>query len=86
MLPQTAPSAKNLCRDRENRDKAPPGVNNEVILASLEGKALHDKAKFASKGRTKAVVSPCEAILSGEATLASPITRNKALKAKPKTS
>ena len=47
---------------------------------------MHDKAKFASKGRTKAVASLCEVTLSGEVILASPITREKALKAKPKAS
>jgi len=56
------------------------------MLASLEGKALHSKAKFTSKGRIKAVVSPCEATFSGEAILALPITIMKALKAKPKAS
>jgi len=44
------------------------------------GKALHGKAKFTFKGRIKAVTLP------GEAILASPITRKKALKAKPKAS
>jgi len=83
-LSLTTPSAKNLCR--EARDKAPLRVNSEVILASFEGKALHDKFKFASKGRTKTVASPGEPTLSGEAILASPIIRKKALKAKPKAS
>jgi len=84
-----APSAKNLCREaideapsakdlcHEARDKAPLGANNEAILASLEGKALHCNAKFASKGRTKTVASSCEATISGEAILASPIAKKK---------
>jgi len=83
-LPLTAPSVKNFCR--EARDKASPSANNEAILTSLEEKALHGQAKFASKGKTKAVASPCEATLSGEVILASPITRKKALKARPKAS
>ena len=67
-LPLTTPSAKNLCR--EARDKAPLDANNEAILASLEGKALHDKAKFASKGRIKTVALPYKATLSCEVILA----------------
>jgi len=56
------------------------GANSEAILTSFKEKALHDKAKFTSKGRTKAVALPCEAIL------ASLITKKKAFKAKPKAS
>jgi len=79
------PSAKDLCR--EARDKAPLGANSKVILASLEGKTLHSEAKLAFKGRAKTVVSPCEATLSGEAILASPIAKKIAIcKAKPKAS
>jgi len=79
-----APSAKNFCR--EARNKAPLGANNEVNLTTLEEKALHDKAKFASKGRTEAATSLCDATLSGEAILASPITKKKSFKAKSKAS
>jgi len=78
------PSAKDLCR--EARDKAPLGANNEAILASLEGKAQHSKAKSASKGRIKIVASSCEATLSGEIILASPVAKKKAFKAKPRAS
>jgi len=81
-LPLTAPSANNLyCKVR---DKAPRGANSEVTLTSLEGKAMCGKTKF--EGKTKAVASPCEATLSGEAILTSPITRKKTLKAKTKAS
>jgi len=76
------PSTKDLCR--EARNKASLSANNEPILASLEGKAMHNKGKLASKGRVKTVASLCEATLSDEAILASPITKKKAFKAKPK--
>ena len=79
-----APSAKNL--SHEARDKAPFDANSEVILVSLEGKALHSKAKLAFKGKAKLVASPCKAILSGEAILTSPIAKKKAFKAKPRAS
>jgi len=69
----TAPSDKTAAC--EARNKAPLGANSEAILTSLKGKALHDKPKFVSKGRTKAAVSLCDATLSGEAILASPITK-----------
>jgi len=79
----TAPGAKDLCREardkalsakdhcRKARDKLVLGANSEAILASLKRKALHNKAKFASKDRTKIVASSCEAIL------ASPIAKRK---------
>ena len=51
-LPLIAPSAKYLCHKAKN--KAPLGANSEVILTSLKGKSLRGKAKFTSKGRTKA--------------------------------
>jgi len=70
---------------REVRDKALVAANNEVILASFEGKALHSKAKLTSKGRAK-TSSLCEATLSGEAILPSPIAKRKAFKAKPRAS
>ena len=44
---------------REAKTKTPLGANNKAILASLEGKSLHSKAKFTSKGRTKTVALPC---------------------------
>ena len=48
---------------------------------------LHDRAKFASKGRTKIVTSSSEVTLSGEVIfLASPIAKRKAFKARPKAS
>jgi len=83
-LPLRAPSAKNLCREAIN--KAPLGANNEAILTSLEGKALHNKAKFTSKDRTKAAAWLCNTTPSGDAILASPIIKKKAFKAKPKAS
>ena len=52
----------------------------------LVGKALYKRVKFSSKGRTKAVASPCEATPSGEAILASPMAKRKAFKARPKAS
>jgi len=52
----------------------------------LEGKTLHDKTKFASKGKTKAIASPCEATFSGETILTSLKIRKKAFKAKAKAS
>ena len=73
-LPLTAPSAKDLYR--EARNKAPLGANGEAILISLEGKALHDKPKFAAKGRTKAAASLCVATLSGENILALPTKKS----------
>ena len=65
----------------------PLGSNNEAILVSFEEKALDSKAKFASKCRTKIVVSPCEVTFSSEAILAS-LTAKKIVifKAKPKAS
>ena len=63
-LSLTSPGAKDLCC--EARNKATLGANSKVILASLEGKALHRKTKLASRDRAKTVVSPCEATLSGE--------------------
>ena len=45
-----------------------------------------NKATLAFKGRAKTVASPCEATLSGETILASPIAKKKALKAKPRAS
>jgi len=47
----------------EAKTKTPLGANNEAILASHEGKVLHNKTKFASKDRTKIVASPCKATL-----------------------
>jgi len=94
-LSLTTPSAKNLCCEarekvpsdkdlyREARDKAPLGANSEAILALLKGRDLRCRAKLAFKGKTKIVALPCEATLSGEAILASPIAKQKALKAKP---
>jgi len=78
------PSANKLCH--EVRSKALLGTNSEAFLTSLARKALYNRAKFASRGKTKAVVFPCEATPSGEATLASPMAKKKALKAKPKAS
>ena len=63
------PSVKDLCRkvrdkapsandlSHEARDKAPLSANNETILASPKGRALHNKAKLAFKGRAKIVAS-----------------------------
>jgi len=79
-----APSANDL--SREAKDKALLNANSEAILASLKGGALHSKAKLAFKGRAKTVASPCEATLSGEARIASPIAKKKVFKAKPKVS
>jgi len=45
---------------------------------------MRSKAKLASKG--KIVASPCEAIISGKAILASPVTKKKAFKVKLKAS
>jgi len=72
-----APSAKDLCH--KARDKALLRDNSEVILASLEEKALHNKAKLVSKGRAKIVALPCEASLSGEVILASPTRKKESL-------
>ena len=47
---------------------------------------MRSKAKLTSKGKAKTVASPYEATLSGETILASPITKKKAFKAKPKAS
>ena len=57
----SAPSAKKLCH--EAKGKALLSANSEALLTSLAGKALHNKAKFASKGKTKAVTSPLRAEL-----------------------
>ena len=67
----------------EARGKALLGANSEALLISLAGKALHNRAKFASKSRTKAVTSPCEATSLGEAILASSIAKRKAFKVRP---
>ena len=48
------------------------------------GRTLYDRAKFASKSRTRTVASPCKATPSCEATLASPMVKRKAFKARPK--
>ena len=47
------------------------------LFYSLKGRTLRSRAKLASKGRAKIVVSPCEATLSGEAILPLPIAQNK---------
>ena len=78
-----APSANKLYL--EARGKALPSANNEALLTSLVEKALHNRAKFASTGRTKTVASSCEATPC-EATLASPMPKKKALRARPKAS
>ena len=79
----SAPSTKNL--RREARGKALLSANIEALLISLTGKTLH-RARFASKGRTKAVTSPRKATPPGEAILASPIAKRKVFKARPKAS
>jgi len=56
-------SAKYLTREVKN--EAPLGDNSEAIPVSLTGRTLCNRAKT--------VASPCEATLSGEAILASPI-------------
>jgi len=61
----SAPNAKKLCR--EARGKALLSANCKALRTSLAGKALHNRAKFTSKGRTKSITSPCEATPSGEA-------------------
>ena len=61
-------------------------ANNEALLSLLVGKTMHNRANFASKGRTKGVALPCEATPSGEATLDSAMDKKKALKAKPNAS
>ena len=80
----SAPRVKILCR--EARGKTRLSANSEVLLTSLAGRTLHGRAKFTSKGRTRKVASPCEANPSGEATLALPIVKRKAFKARPKAS
>jgi len=77
----SASSAKILYH--EDRGKARLSANNEALLTSLAGRTLHGRAKFASKSRTR---TTCEATFSGEATLASPMVKRKAFKARPKTS
>ena len=74
----SASSAKKLCH--KARGKTLLSANNEALLTLLVGKTLHSRAKFAYKGRTKAVASPREAIPLGEATLASPMAKKKAFK------
>ena len=73
----SAPSVNKLCR--EAGGKALLSANSKALLTSLAGKALHNRAKFTSKGRTKAVASSCEVTLSGEVLLALPIAKRKAL-------
>jgi len=77
-------SVKDL--SREAKDEASLSANSEAILFSLKGRTLRSRAKLASKGRAKIVVSPCEATLSDEAILASSIAKRKAFKAKPRAS
>ena len=48
----STPSDKKLCRDV--RGNALLSANIESLLTLLVEKVLHNKAKFASKGRTKA--------------------------------
>ena len=60
----SAPSAKKLCR--EARGKTLLSANSEALLSLLVGKTIHNRANFASKGRTKGVALPCEATPSGE--------------------
>jgi len=74
----SAPSANKICC--EVRGKTLLSANSEALLTSLTGKALHNRAKFVSNGRTKVA----EVTSLGEATLASPMAKKKALKAKPK--
>jgi len=73
-------SAKDLSRVVKN--EAPLSANSEAILVSLTGRTLRNRAKLAFKGRAKTVASSCDATLSSETILASPITKKKALKAK----
>jgi len=80
----SAPSAKKLCF--EARGKTLLSANSEALLTSLVGKALHKRATLASKGRTKAVISPCDATSSDEATLAYSMAKRKAFKVRPKAS
>jgi len=73
---RSTPSAKKLYR--EARGKTLLSANSEALLTSLAGKAMHNRAKFGSKGRTKVVTSPYEATPPGEAILDSPIAKRKA--------
>ena len=59
-------------------------ANSEALLTLLIGKALHKRAKFTFKGRTKAVASPFEDPPSGEAILVSPIAKRRAFRVRPK--
>jgi len=77
-------SAKDL--NREAKDRAPLRANSEAIPASLKGRTLRSRAKLASKNIANTVALPCEATLSGEAILTSPIAKRKAFKAKPRAS
>jgi len=56
---------------REVKNEAPLSANSEADT----GRTLHNRAKLAFKGKAKAVASSCEATLSGEAILASPMAK-----------